>query len=144
MQVFICDKSPYQICEQMKLDRRRMNKQVIEATQIISTIEGLSKSWKNHPICLMYREHRDWLEFYKNCMDCYLKGLYEYAKYWSYRADGIIPRFITDDMVTQHRRRLYTKSPELYPQFAEYGKSEENWYFVDGKLLKYINGKQVK
>lgn len=128
----------------MKLDRRIMNKQVIEATQIISVIDGNSKSWRNHPIFLMYREHRDWLYNYMCCMDCYLKGLYDYAKYWSDKADEITPSFITDEMVAHHRRRLYTKAANLYPHFASYGTSEENWYCVSGEIVKYVNGKRVK
>lgn len=143
MQVFICDKSLYQICEHMKLDRRRMNKQVIEAAQIILAIDGNYKSWRNHPVCLMYREHRDWLNFYRHCMACYLNGQYEYAKDSSNKADEITPSFISDEMVAQHRRRLYTKSPNLYPQFAEYGTSEENWYCVSGQIVKYVNGKRI-
>lgn len=35
------------------------------------------------------------------------------------------------------------EAPELYPQFAKYGKSEENWYFVDGQIVKYVNGKRI-
>lgn len=66
------------------------------------------------------------------------------AEIFNDRANIIMPPFLTDDFCNQHKRRLYSKSAELYPQFAEYGKSEENWYFVGGKLLKYINGKQVK
>lgn len=127
----------------MKLDRRRINKQVIEAAQIISAIDGDSKSWHNHPVCLMYREHRDWLNLYRGCMACYLNGQYEYAKDLSDKADGITPSFISDEMVAQHRRRLYTKSPNLYPQFAGYGTSEENWYVIDGQIVKYVNGKRV-
>lgn len=144
MQVFICEKSPIKVCNAMKLDRRRMNKQVIEAEQIIKSIDGLSQSWKNHPIYLMYREHRKWLHYYKCCMKYYLKGLYYCAKYWSDKADEITPPFISDEMVIQHRKRLYTKSPELYPQFAKYGKSEENWCVIDGQIVKYINGKRIK
>lgn len=144
MQVFICEKSPYQICESMRLDRVRMNKQVIEAKQIISTISGYSKSWKNHPICLMYREHKEWLYDYVCCMDCYLKGLYEYAKYWSDEADKIRPFFLDcDELIIQHRKRLYSKSPDKYPQFAEYGTSDINYYVVNGKLLKYKDGKRI-
>lgn len=143
MQVFICEKSTIEVCEAMKLDRVRMNKQVIEARQIIKSIEG-AKSWHNHPVCLMYREHKDWLYTYMCCMDCYLKGLYENAKYWSDEADKIRPFFLDwDELIIQHRKRLYSKSPDKYPQFAEYGTSEENWYFVDCELLKYVNGKRI-
>lgn len=51
--------------------------------------------------------------------------------------------FLTEEFQVQHRRRLYTKSLELYPQFAKYGTSEENWYYVDGKLVRYIKGKMI-
>lgn len=141
MQVFVCYPEPIRVAE--CLDRLRLTKQVIEARQILNSIDGLSKSWKNHPVCLMYREHREWLYNYMCCMDCYLKGLYDYAKYWSDKADEIIPSFITDEMVTQHKRRLYTKNPDHYKQFAEYGKSDENWYCIDGEIVKYINGKRL-
>ena len=55
----------------------------------------------------------------------------------------ITPSFITDEMVVQHRKRLYTKSPDKYPQFASYGTSEENWYYISGQIVKYINGKRI-
>lgn len=145
MQVFICEKSPIKVCEAMKLDRVRMNKQVIEARQIIKSIEGLSKSWKNHPVCLMYKKHKEWLYDYMCCMDCYLKGLYEYAKYWSDEADKIRPSFLDwDELIIQHRKRLYSKSPDKYPQFAQYGTSDINYYVVNGELLKYKDGKRIK
>ena len=32
---------------------------------------------------------------------------------------------------------------EYKKKFAEYGTSEENWYFVDGQIVKYINGKKI-
>lgn len=34
--------------------------------------------------------------------------------------------------------------PSLYPQFEKYGTSEINWYFEDGELLKYKDGKRIK
>lgn len=54
------------------------------------------------------------------------------------------PSFLTQEFCDQHKRRLYTKAQELYPQFAKYGKSDVNYYFVDGELLKYKNGKRIK
>jgi hypothetical protein len=42
------------------------------------------------------------------------------------------------------KRRLYTKNPEHYAQWAHLGKSEENWYFVDGVWRKYVNGKRIE
>ena len=40
-------------------------------------------------------------------------------------------------------RRLYTKDPVHYQQFAQYGTSDVNWYFVEVKWLYYKNGKQI-
>lgn len=142
MQVFCPYAEPIKVAVAMWADKKRYNKAIIELKQIIAAIEG-AKAWRNHPVCLMYKEHKEWLYDYMCCMDCYLKGLYEYAKYWSDEADKIRPSFLTDDFCDQHKRRLFTKSPDKYPQFAEYGTSEENWYFVDCELLKYVNGKRI-
>ena len=49
-----------------------------------------------------------------------------------------------DDFIIQHRRRLYTKDKGFYKDFSIYGESDENWYVVDGKLIKYKNGKIQK
>lgn len=65
------------------------------------------------------------------------------ADNYSKKADEYRPPFLTDDFCNQHKRRLFTKSPDKYPQFAEYGTSEENWYFFDCELLKYVNGKRI-
>jgi hypothetical protein len=62
---------------------------------------------------------------------------------FSYYADKIRPPFLTDDFCDQHKRRLFTKAPELYPQFEKYGKNYENWYFLDGNIVKYVNGKRL-
>ena len=42
------------------------------------------------------------------------------------------------------KKRLYTKAPEHYKQWESFGKSEENWYFVDGEWRIYENGKRIK
>ena len=62
---------------------------------------------------------------------------------YSDKADAIRPPFLTDEFCDQHKRRLFTKAPDFYPQFEEYGTSEENWYWVECELLKYVNGKRI-
>ena len=126
------------------LDAKRLNKQIIECRQILDAIDGTGKGWFNHPVVNMYKSHRDWLFYYMNCLDCYQKGLINYAQDWDEWANEKKPLFLTSDLCDQHKRRLYTKNPEHYKQFAEYGRSDENWYFVDGKIVKYINGKLIK
>lgn len=148
MQVFICYSSPLEVAKTMWIDQRRYNKAIIECKQIISAIEG-AKAWRNHPVCLMYKEYKEWLYNYMMCFSFYreyMKGdesAYKYCFYYDNEANKLTPSFINEEMCIQHRKRLYTKSPELYPQFAKYGTSEENWYFVNGELLKYKNGKRI-
>lgn len=156
MNVFVPYSIPLDCAKAMWGDSRRYNKQIIECRQIIAAIEGTSKSWSNHPVCLMYKEHKSWLLYYMKCFECYrnykkakinsMESLLwiESAKRNNAIANYLQPPFIDEPMQIQHRRRLYTKSPNLYPQFAGYGTSEENWYVVDGKFLKYVNGKRIK
>ena len=125
------------------LDKKRLNKQIIENGQILKAIDRIGKGWLNHPATLMYRPYRQWLVLYNECLKAYMSGDKDLAVQYSIMAARLTPAFLTNDFCAQHRRRLFTKSPELYPQFAEYGTSFENWYFVDGKLLKYINGKRI-
>lgn len=54
------------------------------------------------------------------------------------------PPFHTQEYFDQMKRRLYTKDPVHYAQWASLGTSEDNWYFVDGEWRIYNNGKRVK
>lgn len=154
MQVFVCYPEPLKVAQAMWDDQRRYNKAIIEAKQILAAIDG-AKAWRNHPVCLMYKEHKEWLEYYLYCFEAYRNsrksdnctdnvGFMLEAEYYSNKADEIRPSFLEEKFCIQHRKRLYTKSPELYPQFAPYGKSDVNWYFVGGELLKYKDGKRIK
>lgn len=127
----------------MSNDKLRLRKQILECDQILAAIGGKSQAWKNHPVVKMYSDYSHWLREYRECLYAYLLGDEELAWFCEEDADWHMPPFLTDDFCDQHKRRLYTKAPELYPQFAEYGKSEENWYFVDGKIVKYVNGKRI-
>lgn len=141
MQVFVPYPSPIEVAKCM--DRHRLHKQIIECHQILAALDDCSFAWKNHPVTKMYSAAYSWLHDYMLCLEYYITGNEDMAEYWSSFADGCRPPFLTDDFCDQHKRRLYTKDPVYYQQFAKYGTSEENWYVVNGKLLKYINGKQV-
>lgn len=141
MQVFVPYPSPIDVAK--CLDSSRLRKQVLESDQILNAISGQSNAWKNHPITKMYSKHGLWLANYRQCLYLFLHGNTKTAEYFSEDADDIRPPFLTDSFCDQHKRRLYTKAPDLYPQFAEYGTSDENWYFVDGQIVKYVNGKRI-
>ncbi len=143
MQVFVPYPSPIDVAK--CLDPKRLRKQIIECDQILAAIDGRSQAWMNHPVVIMYSPYRKWLYRYEKCLSRFelFDRLMDSADDWSEVADRIRPPFLTESFCDQHKRRLYTKAPELYPQFAEYGKSDENWYFVDGEIVKYINGKRI-
>ena len=156
MQVFVPYASPYRVA--LCLDMRRLNKQIIECRQILSAIRGESNAWKNHPCVKMYRDHTEWLEHYMFCLECYRESVRardeqdpdemwiqsHLAEDWSIKADAITPPFLTEEFCKHHRDRLFTKSPEWYRDlFTHCEEAYENWYFVDGELLRYANGKRI-
>lgn len=156
MQVFVPDPSPLECAG--TLDMRRLNKQIIECRQILKAIRGESSAWVNHPCVKMYRDHEQWLTHYMHCLECYKaeEDLWEAEEYeeskialslaveWDELASEITPPFLTDEFCEQHCRRLYTKDPEYYEHFGHLGTSEENWYFVDGELSVYKEGKLIR
>lgn len=155
MQVFICYSSPLEVAKTMWADQRRYNKAIIECKQILAAIDG-AIPWSKHPACLMYKEHKGWLELYLSCFECYRnykkskEGTHE-KEMWGKETElrnteamFYSPKFLENqELLDAHKRRLYTKSPELYPQFAEYGTSEENWYVIDGQIVKYVKCKRI-
>lgn len=125
------------------LDPRRLNNLLIECKQILAAIRGESQAWKNHPVTKQYREHTEYLEAYMKCLECYKAGKFDLASQYDKKAIANKPGFLTEEFCNQHKRRLYTKNNNFYAYFYMYGESQENWYYVDGKLLEYINGKIV-
>lgn len=160
MQVFVPDSDPLNVAMILWRDQRRYNKQIIECRQIISAIKGETKAWSNHPVVKMYKPHLKWLECYMNCLENF-RNARNYAN--KHKGEGLnlnvkcdlatlryardankcTPEFLTEDFCDQHRRRLYTKSPDLYSEYAPLGESYDNWYYVDGNLLKYRDGKCI-
>ena len=54
-----------------KLDKRRLNKQIIECGQILKAIFGDTKAWANHPVTKMYAGYQEWLKLYMHCLNAY-------------------------------------------------------------------------
>lgn len=82
--------------------------------------------------------------FYKTCLEFYQRGNIDFASRMSCYCKILTPRFHTQEYFDQMKRRLYTKDPEHYKQWADLGTSEENHYFVDGEWRKYVNGKRIE
>lgn len=140
MQVFIVG-SPLETA--MALDGARLRKQIIEVWQILDALNG-AKAWSNHPCVLQYRGYEGWLDDYKNCLAGYAMGDTVRAEVYSILAGCIRPDWHTYEYYDQMKRRLYTKDPEHYKQWAYLGKSDCNWYFVDGDWRKYVKGERIE
>lgn len=128
----------------MILDKRRLNKQIIECRQIIDALKGAS-AWSNHPCVLQYRGYEFWLRCYKRVLEAFVQNDDTRIHFWNFRAYQSTPNWHNHDYYEQMKRRLYTKDKKHYSQFAEYGESECNWYWSqeEDKFIKYIKGKRV-
>lgn len=97
----------------------------------------------------MYKDHKEWLILYQQCFIAYreyMKGnesAFCVCCFYDTEASRFTPSFLDSSFCRQHARRLFTKNLAHYPQFAEYGKSDINYYYVNGELLKYKDGKRI-
>lgn len=142
MQVFCPYKEPIKTAR--CLDALRLNKQIIECKQIESAFSG--GAWSNHPVTRMYEEctnNRLYLINYRKCLSFYKDGDIDKAEAFNLLAMRTLPDFMDDAFCDQHKRRLYTKNNEHYKQWAHLGESQENWYVINGELIKYVNGKRL-
>lgn len=141
MNVFIIG-TPYETAK--ALDLPRLNKQIIECQQILDALDG-KKAWAHHPCTLQYKGHERWLANYMGCLLRYKHGEYGRAELSSQWCEKDRPPFHTEEFFNQMKRRLYTKKPEHYAQWAGLGTSDENWYWSprEQKIIKYVNGKRV-
>ena len=149
MQVFIVG-SPLETA--MALDSRRLNKQIIECRQILDALNG-AKAWSNHPCVLQYRGYEEWLRLYKRCLESFVEyeeygtdGAKDNIRVYNHTCFLMTPPFHTEEYFNQMKRRLYTKDPVHYAQWAQLGESDINWYWSqqENKFIKYQNGKRIE
>ena len=122
------------------LDKRRLNKQIIEVNQIISAIERNSKAWRNHPITIMYENSLNFLRSYKWCLVAYKENRMEDAQWFSDRCERTKPDFLKDCewYFENMKNRLYTKNKEYYLEYFPYAvESYSNFYYVNGEWKEY-------
>lgn len=144
MQVFVVG-SPLETA--MALDPKRIRSQIREAHIILNAIHGEGKGWIHHPVVLMYSEPNSvrWLSMYADILEGYLAG-YTGLERADREAKAITPEFHTEKFLTQMKRRLFSKDPEHYKQWAELGTSEDNFYWSPTRRawLMYRNGKLLE
>lgn len=103
------------------LDYRRLNKQRVEAYQILEILAGKESRWSNHPAVLMWQGYEEALTNYYSCV-CreWIKRGYKQIllpillPYPFYR----LPDWFADPAFhASHRSNLLRKLPEWYSQF---------------------------
>lgn len=143
MQVFVVG-SPLETA--MALDPKRLRSQIREAHVILAAIHGEGKGWIHHPVVLMYSEPNSvrWLQMYADILEGYLAG-YTGLEVANREAKEITPAFHTPTFVENMKRRLYTKNPEHYKQWADLGESLRNIYWSpsEKRFIEYENGKRI-
>ena len=144
----------------MYLDSKRLNKQILEAYQILKVLSTNGKAWRNHPAVLMWEEHENELFSYASAMvkeakirgikvDKNLSNLEELkAKYGSTWGEGK-PDWLTGDKISRiiatHRANLYLKDPEYYADWYQYLDNKWNKPCCDGcKYFWVTHPKQKK
>jgi len=129
-----------------KLDKKRLNKQRIEANQILDTITGKSKGWQNHPAVKMWIGHENALKVYiNNCIRAWRDLGYNCAleEYEIDETDIDWPWWYTwKPLHLSHKCSLLRKNPEHYEKIFKLSKTEKEWlnhgYIWPSKLNKKI------
>jgi len=118
------------------LDSKRLNKQILEAYQILKVLSGASPTggWRNHPAVLMWKGHEYHLRNYAKIMidEANVRGIktdknqanieeleIKYSSIWG--TDK--PRWFSDQtkmmrITTTHKARLFEKDPIYYAHFG--------------------------
>lgn len=106
------------------LDRQRLGKQRLEALQILNTLRGRSKGWRNHPAVLMWQGHEGALSLYCLAM-CeewrrrgYVDNIARRVRRMKFDpASYTKPKWITRRFCESHRSNLLRKDAAHYGQF---------------------------
>lgn len=120
-----------------KLDDRRLNKQRIEANQILKTVQGKSEGWSNHPAVKMWVGHAEALKVYINWCIRAWRGRGKNCKLDEYDVDEESvdwPWWFTwKQLHLSHKCSLLRKNPEHYEQYFQLREDQTHWL-----LLGYI------
>ena len=122
------------------LDKKRLNKQIIEVKQLIKAIQGETKAWRNHPVTVMYENYLNFLRGYKNCLIAYKENRIQDAEFFSKWCDRTKPDFLKDCgwYFENMKNRLFTKDKQHYLQyFPTAVESYSNYYYVRGEWREY-------
>jgi pyrimidine dimer DNA glycosylase len=107
------------------LDDARLGKQRVEAFQIVRTLDGVTKGWRNHPAVRMWRGHEAALLEYgaQVCAEWVRRGNADTVgeKLGAHARTGPVelpPWFGDDAFHASHRSNLIRKDPAWYRSFG--------------------------
>jgi hypothetical protein len=150
------------ICE--TLDKQRLNKQKVEANQILKASLGLTKGWVNHPAVLMWKGYSNALKYYFNkiAKACIRRGfknnmpLYEfteeqlnnveYQSVQDYLKNGIPIEASTDKIIFpwwfQWKPLIYSHQASLLRKFPDYYTftfDQDDYEYDPNELKDYLS-----
>lgn len=134
MQTFLPDRD-FAECARL-LDRKRLNKQIVEVYQILNAItKPGAKGWINHPCTNMWRPHVPALVQYgiAMCDEAVRRGIKctlieKLPAFAPDYAAAEVPAFVTEELCTTHRANLLRKDFEFYSQYG-WTENPETPYF---------------
>lgn len=117
------------------LDNKRLNKQILEAYQILNVLSGNSPTggWRNHPAVLMWKGHEHTLRTYAIAMvaEARSRGISvdknlaninnlksRFGNTWGRTKPEWFSNPDHDRIMTTHRANLYRKDPVYYANYA--------------------------
>lgn len=108
-------------CSALVLDQRRLNKQVLEARQILGALRN-GGGWRNHPAVRMWTGHEQALKFYHDVMlrEWLRRGYRSTQEQFSPAPESIVmpPWLGRGEIHASHRAALLAKDPSHYEQFG--------------------------
>lgn len=104
------------------LDKRRLNKQKVEANQILKALRS-GGGWSNHPATRMWRGYESALCFYRDIitLECINRGMANTMPFSSISELNplVFPKWLGNpDFHTSHRSNLLRKDPIFYGRFG--------------------------
>lgn len=118
------------------LDNKRLGKQRVEARQIISTLEGKSNGWRNHPAVKMWKGYEDCLKMYYNviCEEWigrgYKQNMELYPEIFSYKKPYWLGK---KKFHISHQSNLIRKKSEHYSKFFRNVPNDLPYFWLEGK-----------
>lgn len=151
MQTFLPNRS-YLACAHY-LDNKRLNKQIVEAYQILVALHDPSYGWRNHPAVRMWVGYEYGLAYYgfAMCLEqttrrgkkLKLYSLFSNLESISPLRFNLKPEWLTEEFILAHRSNLLRKDPEHYGKYWDVPNNLPYIWPVKDKLPEGYDGREA-